>query len=62
MDVFFLLKYVGYKQRNKNGIGVLYMQQRTQLLGGHFSILGTEAGTKITINFPIKSNVKWKKI
>lgn len=47
---------IGYKQTYKKGIGVLYMNQRTQLLGGDFSILGTEAGTKITIKFPIKLN------
>mgnify|MGYP000038261702 CR=1 FL=1 len=49
---------IGYKKTAKKGVGILYMKQRTQLLGGEFSILGTEAGTKITIKFPIKSNMK----
>jgi len=50
---------VGFKSEpNKQGIGLLNMKQRTQLLFGEFKIKSTEIGTEVSLEFPIKENMK----
>ncbi len=49
---------VGFNNyKSTNGIGLLNMKQRAELLGGTCTIGSTEKGTKVTIIFPIKSNM-----
>ncbi|MDO5976927.1 tetratricopeptide repeat-containing sensor histidine kinase [Flavivirga jejuensis] len=50
---------VGFKtESNKQGIGLFNMKQRTQLLFGNFQVKSTEEGTLISLDFPIKENIK----
>lgn len=48
---------IGFKNENNNGIGLINIKQRAQLLKGKSIILSTDVGTTITITFPIKINI-----
>jgi signal transduction histidine kinase/Flp pilus assembly protein TadD len=47
---------IGFQNEDRNGIGLLNMQQRALLLRGECNINSSPDGTTITITFPIKVN------
>jgi len=49
---------IGFHNTDRNGIGILNMKQRAELLLGECKIENKDSGTIVTITFPIKSNTK----
>lgn len=49
---------IGLVDKQNKGIGLINIEQRTSLLGGNYAITNTENGTCVSINFPIKQNLK----
>jgi two-component system NarL family sensor kinase len=46
---------IGFKKKNSNGVGILNITQRAELLKGICTIKGTEEGTEIHLSFPLKT-------
>ena len=56
MHFIFLDNGVGVRKNQGNGIGILSMQQRAEILDGGLEISMKDSGTKIALYFPLKQH------
>ncbi|TGV01799.1 tetratricopeptide repeat-containing sensor histidine kinase [Flavivirga rizhaonensis] len=54
MHFIFLDNGIGIEQNSKEGIGILNIKQRCEILEGSCSIKKVESGTEVYVNFPLK--------
>ena len=45
---------IGLPKNTSDGIGLLNIKQRSELLNGHCTIQTVDSGTKVTVTFPLK--------